>query len=1027
MELIGTLMSKGRPDDARIALAAAKISASCGRIDWACTLCGRAALSSDRVIAAEAKATLGSLEVRSGAYGAARKSYEEALKRGGEAISSELKAEILAGLSRSALMLGGSEDATRWATEGLALVAGDAPAIRGRLGYTLGLAAWYRGDLDAAEQALEEALRRAEIADDGPEAAAVITAQGLVAHRRGALDRAVELYEEALRRGEAIGDDSRVLIALQNLGVTYHQEGDWARALATYKEALSYAEAEHQMGRIMQVAANLGNLWRYLGQSAEARTVLGRGLEIARQEGNRFMEGLILTNMGEVALTEESWEEAERLLSGAIEAAVEGSRHAEEVEARLDKARLDVERADYSGAVSQLDAVLALTEDDPGSRSRASALLARVHREWSEGEADRSKTLIGKALEAADAITNLDVRWPVFLEAARAAEDAGDVETMVKYAAEVQTALTDLEDLVPGPYRESFRAVRNRREAREITEEMMIDKTPQTKTSNLFSDDTWLRLLEINKRLTTETDVRRLLEYIMDSAILLTGAERGFLLLDSDAARESSKLDISVARNIDQENIRNTKFKISRSIASRVIEEGDAIVTVDAMEDSRYRDHLSVHDLKLRSVLCLPMRVRGKVLGAIYLDNRFRAGAFDDGHFRFMEAFSDQAGIALHNARLISALEDSKQDLESARQAVEALNEQLKEELQRRTQELEESHRVVIAQQKQLTNRHQYDRIIGESAAIQKVFRVMDRLLDNTIPVLISGESGTGKELVARAIHFSGKRSERPFVAINCGAIPANLLESELFGHVRGAFTGATADKKGLFEAAHNGTLFLDELGELALDMQVKLLRVLQDGQIKKVGSTKDVQVDVRIIAATNRKLEEEVAAGRFREDLFYRLSVVPITIPPLRQRHEDVPLLVQHFIGENAKAGLGCVTGISSRALSLLQKYEWPGNVRQLEMVLKNVSLFAEDAVLDTHDFNSFPEITGSSSGAMSGASLSGRTLADIEREAIIQALTDNRGNKKKSAEQLGIDRRTLYNKLKAYNIVIEKEFHVN
>ncbi|MDP6945009.1 MAG: sigma-54 dependent transcriptional regulator, partial [Myxococcota bacterium] len=321
---------------------------------------------------------------------------------------------------------------------------------------------------------------------------------------------------------------------------------------------------------------------------------------------------------------------------------------------------------------------------------------------------------------------------------------------------------------------------------------------------------------------------------------------------------------------------------------------------------------------------------------------------------------------------------------------------------------------------------HQYDRIIGESDAIRRVFHVMDRLLDNTIPVLIEGESGTGKELVARAIHFNGPRRNRPFVAVNCGAIPANLLESELFGHVRGAFTGATADKLGLFEAAHEGTLLLDELGELPLEMQVKLLRVLQSGEIQKVGATEQRHVDVRIIAATNRQLDDEVAAGRFREDLFYRLAVIPVRLPSLRERRDDIPLLIQHFLDANIQSGVGAVERVSARALALLCRYAWPGNVRQLEMVLKNASLFADAAVLQPEDLASFPEIVGESPRRLTGESLSGHTLADIEREAVIQALQDTGGNKKRAAEQLGIDRRTLYNKLAAYKIVVEKKLKV-
>ena len=461
-----------------------------------------------------------------------------------------------------------------------------------------------------------------------------------------------------------------------------------------------------------------------------------------------------------------------------------------------------------------------------------------------------------------------------------------------------------------------------------------------------------------------EHDPKRLLEYIMDSAILLCGAERGFLLLVEES--DDTNMPIRVARNIDQENIRNTRFKISRSIARRVIESGEPLLTIDAMEDDRYREQLSVHDLKLRSVLCLPMTVRGRVIGAIYMDNRFQTSAFDEDDSIQMQAFAGQAAVALDTARLLERMEQTQHALERSREEVETLNERLREQLDERTQQLEATHRVVVQQRQQLKANHQYDKIIGASDPIRRVFQIMDRLLDNTIPVLIEGESGTGKELVARAIHFNGARRDKPFVAVNCGAIPANLLESELFGHVRGAFTGATNDKLGLFEAAQGGTLLLDELGELPLEMQVKLLRVLQSGEIQKVGDTKERHVDVRIVAATNRQITEEVAAGRFREDLYYRLAVIPVRLPPLRERRDDIPALIQHFLQANREAGVGGVEAVSPKTLSLLCRYDWPGNVRQLEMVLKNASLFADNSTLQPEDLSSFPDITGVNTGRM-------------------------------------------------------------
>ena len=1014
--LVTSLVDETWPGSGDGSQIAAEAAEAAGRLDVAGMLYRRAGT-------ANAATRLGTLEARQARHPNAIEAFEEALRLGGD-MEPTLRAEVLAGLARSAALTGRQDDAARWAEEGLELVGDGDGRLRGGLRYTAGLVAWYRGDNDDAHRLLMLALADVRAAGDRVEEGAVVTALGLVAHRRRELDAAVERYQEALVIGETAGDDARVLTSLQNLGVVHHQRGAFTEALATYAEALELAEALDQTGRVIQLAANLGNLWRYLGDPGKARVVLQRGLELARRERNRYMETLCLTIMGEVACDEEAWAQGERLLTDAVTAAVETRSAQEEAESRLALTRLHLETRDFATARrAGSDALAAARKaNDEGLETQALTLLAAAHGHSVNGDDDEATRLIALAISRLETLTNPDNRWPVRLEAMHEARRRANAEEALGHAREVERLLQQLVDAVPARHQAHFRAQRGRWQAWLAARAVLAGVEAGGGDAD---DERWTRLLEVARRLSSEHNVQRLLEYIMDSAIVLSGAERGFLLLSNAGGGDG--MTVGIARNLDGENIRKTKLKISHSIAQRVLETGEPALTVDAMEDERYRDHLSVHDLRLRSVLCLPMTMRGKVLGAIYLDNRFRASAFAQDDVALLEAFVDQAAIALATARLLEDMGQTQKELEASRGEIESLNEQLKSQLAQRTQELEDTHRVVIRQRQQLEARHQYDRIIGESDAIRAVFRVMDRLLDNNIPVLIEGESGTGKELVARAIHFNGDRKDKPFVAVNCGAIPANLLESELFGHVRGAFTGATSDKKGLFEAAHRGTLLLDELGELPLEMQVKLLRVLQSGEIKKVGSTREDKVDVRIIAATNRRLEEEVAGGRFREDLYYRLAVIPIRLPPLRERRGDVALLTRHFLVDNREAGIGNVSGISRDALALLSRYGWPGNVRQLEMVLKNASLFADSDTLEPEDFHSFPEISGVDRASPSGSHLSGRSLADIEREAIIQALHDTRGNKKRSAEQLGIDRRTLYNKLAAYKIVVEKELRVS
>ena len=313
------------------------------------------------------------------------------------------------------------------------------------------------------------------------------------------------------------------------------------------------------------------------------------------------------------------------------------------------------------------------------------------------------------------------------------------------------------------------------------------------------------------------------------------------------------------------------------------------------------------------------------------------------------------------------------------------------------------------------------DGIIGSSAHIQDVLRMISRLKDTRTPVLIAGESGTGKELVARAIHFRGAMAQTPFVAVDCGSLVPTLMESELFGYEKGAFTGATKSKAGLFQAANGGTIFLDEIGELPLEMQAKLLRVLQEKEVRPVGSNERENVDVRVIAATNRDLEAAYRAGTFRKDLYFRLNVVTVHLPPLRDRRSDIPVLVHHFLDRYAKASQIQVTAPTMK--SLLQ-YEWPGNVRELENCIARAVTLGDGKTIDVSDLP--PAIRAESAepgsaGVPEASSLSTTALAEMERMTILRVFEQAHGDKALAGKMLGISRATLYRKLKRYNIALK------
>lgn len=519
------------------------------------------------------------------------------------------------------------------------------------------------------------------------------------------------------------------------------------------------------------------------------------------------------------------------------------------------------------------------------------------------------------------------------------------------------------------------------------------------------------RLVEINKLLTDERDTQRLLDLIVDSAIELTGASRGFLILIEGRAEE-----FRAARNIDESTIADPQFQVSHSVAQQVVRSGDALLTANAIDDERISSAASISELKLLSILCVPLVHGGRVRGAIYLDHPQVVGRFTQAHLETSTRLGEQAAIALENARLSEGLEASNKELLSKREEVARLNDALQERLERREAELKETLESLDASRQTLALRYDYSNIVSRSPLMHEVFDLLDRVTDSDIPVVIHGESGTGKELLARAIHFNGSRKAKNFLSINCAAIPEQLIESELFGAVKGAFTGADRDRKGLFAQADGGTLFLDEIGDMSLAVQSRLLRVLQEGEFLSVGGRVVQQVDVRVLCATHRRLGEMVSSGEFREDLFFRLAVAQVELPPLRERAEDIGVLMPHLLERHGQPP----RTIDPEALALLEAQPWPGNVRELENFVRTLLLFdGEGATLseavvrrvlgrDQRGELASPAVPQ----VESGTPLKARMDA-FERAQIQEALGRSEGNKAAAARELGVSVRSFYKML--------------
>ncbi|GJM21088.1 MAG: hypothetical protein DHS20C15_10030 [Planctomycetota bacterium] len=520
------------------------------------------------------------------------------------------------------------------------------------------------------------------------------------------------------------------------------------------------------------------------------------------------------------------------------------------------------------------------------------------------------------------------------------------------------------------------------------------------------------RLVEINKQLNSERDTQKLLEVIIDSAVEITGAARGFLILFDGKAEE-----IRAARNIDESSIQNPEFQISHSVARSVAREGRPLLTANAIDDPKLGSTASISELKLLSILCVPLSSRSGSLGAVYLDHPQVVGRFDESHLGTVTALTEQAAIALENARLSEGLERSNRELSTSREEIARLNEALQERLQRREAELEQTRETLDASLRAEALRYDYANIITRSPRMHEALDLLDRVTDTDFPVVIHGESGTGKELMARACHFNGSRKSKSFLTINCAAIPEHLIESELFGAKKGAFTGADRDRKGLFAQAHEGTLFLDEIGDMSPSVQTRLLRVLQEGEFLPVGGREVVKVDVRILCATHRDLTALVEEGAFREDLYFRLAVGRLDLPPLRERSEDIAPLLEHFLERHGSGP----RSVDPEALSLLRAQPWPGNVRELENLVMNLLIFDREGsrvgaelvarVLGPKLSSAAPEATGAV--GRPGASLKER-LEAFERAQVEAALEAAGHVKAEAARQLKVSIRTFYKMLK-------------
>lgn len=886
-------------------------------------------------------------------------------------------------------------------------------------------------------------------------------------------------YKAAIDAAREAGDSGMLASAQINLAGLMKHTGDLAASIKLLESAVDAARRAGRTTSLQQALLNLTNSDLYLGRLERARGQLARlgdpalmppalraqthGLRAEHLARVGEIEGALL----EFERCERAWEELGRK-ADAAEAALEavlaaagpfaerqGVRFVPTLEflrnlLERGKAHLEGKESPLSLLAEARVAYVAGDEEDAERFAHGARKLAQEasFREW----AWRAAALEAVLFEAAGKRTR----------AQRANQDAVEI-------------LEDIGARLPQDLREVYWSEERRRALRgslEVHQAASVvprrpHEPPHRSGPNEYITGTGTdaisrltatplerrlaRVLAINSDLAGEVNLERLATKIVAHACEFLSAERGYLLLGSNA----DNLEVIASRGAQGEEHK----EFSRSIAAEVLSQGKPLVSVDAGRDQRLQAFESVHLSLVSAVACVPvLSPQGTPIGALYVETRTGARPGFGEEVPTLQAFADQAAIALENVRLVAELRRKTEELEERNKHLKEARARLKEILGKRTARLREVKKELDTTRSQLASHASYGGMVGASDSMRKIYSLIERVKDTDVPVLITGESGTGKEVAARAIHQGSARGNSRMVAVNCGAIPESILESELFGHTRGAFTGADRDRKGLFREADGGVLFLDEIGETPLKMQASLLRVLQEGMVRPVGGAHEVPVNVRVIFATNRDLTLAVEAGTFREDLFYRIQVVQIALPSLRERREDIPLLVDHFLQRFAVRFGQEKKTLSREALGLIMEHPMPGNIRQLENALLNAWVMAEDEVIEAEDIE-LPEAPRilrespparelkeapeprsarashtrppSNHGSQHRPATSLRathqtsqkrgTLSEhqrSERRRIVEALEATGWNRLKAATLLEMPRRTFYRRLREYDI---------
>lgn len=845
----------------------------------------------------------------------------------------------------------------------------------------LALARAVRGELEQARAVLREG---ATVPADSEQRARLWGALGYVVAASDPQE-AMEAFTRAAEHATNAGALVEEATYLTGLGAAAASLGHLQAAATAAERAWLLWESLGAADRATRALLNLGAIHRMAGDQAIARFFATKAAEFAIRAGDataQLYANLVLADAADegartwlasldrvpLPLPDQLLVAARLLRYGALE--LEGERD------RLDE--------------------FARRPNTP-SGPRAEWLTARLELARKRGEATRARQF---AVELVESSRNCPVAAlaPALFGAAQVADEAGLVDT----ARQAQRRLTELATLL----------LQHAGDLRSTVEKLdwVVAALAAPSAVSASTPDQNFRLEQLVRSLSNEASLRDLLRGVLDALVAWTRAERGVLLLRGP----DDRLIPRAARNLHASDLSEEQLQLSMTLAKRALDQRKPVLAMDAIAELPDL-HASVHALHLRSVLVVPLIARGEAIGVAYLDDRLRQGTFGPHELEWAATVATLAAAMVSRAM-------SEARLRRLMRKEAYLRKTLEEQLSQSLTQLSTIERSLADQRSELAD-HPFKAIIGRSQALRSTLSIAERAARAEVHVLVLGESGTGKELLAAAIHKASPRRDKVFISENVAAIPDSLLESALFGHVKGAFTGADRSRMGLFEAADGGTLFLDEVGEMSLPMQTKLLRVLEDGIVRPVGSERTRKVSVRVIAATHRNLEELVEKRTFREDLFYRLSVLPIRLPPLRERRSDIPELVRAFVDRYAtNKGVS----ITQEALAYMEAHPFPGNVRQLENIVRRALILSPDCVDLAH-------VTAQPSGSLSPSHplvdpasirlVAGKTLRDqlddVERTLVHAALEATKGNQTQAAKTLGISRFGLAKMMKRLGIL--------